>query len=1516
MDLPSSSSLAPPERKPKPAGLYRPEFEFDACGVGFVASISGVPEHSILQTAMQAVVGLTHRGAISADGRTGDGAGILTQLPRRLLQRELAARGIAHVDQHDVGLGMVYLPPADTTAATRAVDLVNRVLEEHDIPLLAWRQVPVDVAALGEIAARSMPDIQQILVQRPAGMDDLAFERALYVARRNMQGAAQRAGIDALYLPSFSHRTVVYKALLVAAQLAAFYQDLQDPDYETALAVFHQRYSSNTFPTWQLAHPFRMLAHNGEINTLWGNRNWTRAREHSLFAAAWDKRIDAGLPIINPEGSDSASLDNLVELIHLAGRDILHTLAMLMPEAWENLDDMDPDLQAFHAYNAGVAEPWEGPAALAFTDGRIAAACLDRNGLRPARYKVTRSGLVVVASEASAAIVPDADVIEKGRLGPGEMLAVDTAAHRLLTNSDIKAALAKKAPYRAWLKERRVYASHTPPALADSLGYGKETLGTLHRVFGYGNEELRMVLDPMGKEGKDAVWSMGNDTPLAALSSQPRSFFNFFKQRFAQVTNPPIDPLREEFVMSLRSYVGGRGNLLTDSPAHAHLLQFESPLLDHGQFRELAQETDPAFASVTLSTLYPVAAGGAGLEEALDNLCAQAEESIDNGLTVLILSDRDVDHDHAPLPVLLAASAVHQHLARARKRMQASIVVESGEVWDIHHFACLLGHGVGFVYPYLALETIRFLAETDRRQTVDALTAWQHYRKSVEDGLLKIMSKMGISTLSGYRGAQIFEIVGLNSAVSDHYFTGTPSRIEGLGLEEIATEVANRHAEGFVGKKNGRLPDYGLYRFRRNGEYHAYSPPTVQAMQQAARSGTMEDYRRYTDIVYGRPPTCLRDLLEFLPRGPIPLEEVEPVEEIRRRFTSQAMSLGALSPEAHKTIAIALNRIGGRSNTGEGGEDPDWYTPLPNGDSASCAVKQVASARFGVTTEYLTQAQELEIKMAQGSKPGEGGQLPGFKVTPFIARIRHAIPGIPLISPPPHHDIYSIEDIAQLIYDLKQVNPRAHVGVKLVSEAGVGTVAVGVAKAYADYVLISGQDGGTGASPLSSIKNSGLPWELGLAETQQTLVRNGLRSRIRVRVDGGFKTGRDVVVGAMLGGEEFGFATASVVAIGCDMARQCHLNTCPTGVATQREDLRAKFTGTPEMLVNYLTLVAQEVREILASLGVRTLDEVIGRTEMLRQRTLPGDHKANTIDLRPLLAQDDSDSADRRYCVQERNDRQNGAVLDDTIVREAADAIAGRRRMNLSYDVRNHMRGVAARVAGAAAIQHGNAGLSAGSLALTFTGSVGQSFGAFCVPGMALTLHGEAQDYVAKGMTGGEIAILPPPESGLTPHENVIIGNTCLYGATGGSLFVAGQAGERFAVRNSGAEAVVEGAGDHCCEYMTSGTVAVLGAVGHNFGAGMAAGIAYVLDEDNTFSRRYNPEMVDIEPLRDGEDITTLQRLLERHVALTRSPRGKAILGNFDRYLPLFWKVYPKPLRELVEQQSVVETAAEVGAAD
>ena len=1513
MSSKSKSDPALLESTPRHNGLYRPEFEFDSCGVGLVASISGVPEHEILRTAIEAVVGLSHRGAVSADGKTGDGAGILTQIPLKLVQRELAAKNIIHVDPNDVGVGMVYLPQSGTATNAQAVEIVNSVLQEQGLRLLLWRHVPVDIAALGAIAAQSAPDIQQVMVQRPDGMDDLAFERALYVARRAIQGAASRAGIAELYLPSFSHRTVVYKALIIAAQLAEFYVDLKDPDYETALALFHQRYSSNTFPTWQLAQPFRMLAHNGEINTLWGNRNWTRAREHSMLAAAWDDRVGAGIPFVEPEGSDSASLDNLAELIHLSGRDILHTLAMMVPEAWENDEDMDTDLRAFHAYHAGIAEPWEGPAALTFTDGRIAAACLDRNGLRPARYKVTRSGMVVVASEASASIVPDSDVIEKGRLGPGEMLAVDTVNHCLLTDSDIKERLAKGAPYRAWLKEYRVSANFTAPKLEDSLGFDEGSLGTLHRIFGYGNEDLRMVLDPMGKEGKDPVWSMGNDTPLAVLSSQPRSFFNYFKQRFAQVTNPPIDSLRESLVMSLRSYIGGRGNILTETPEHAHLLEYDSPLLDHGQFRDLVHQFDSSFSSIMLSTTYPVAQGRSGMEEALRKLCMHAEQSIDKGRTVLILSDLGVGPDHAPIPILLAASAVHQHLAHARKRMQASIVVESGEVWDIHHFACLLGHGVGFVYPYLALETIRHAAETDRRQTVDPLTAWQNYRAAVEDGLLKIMSKMGICTLGGYRGAQIFEIVGLNSSLSSFYFTGTPSRIEGLGLKEIAEEVANRHAEAFAERKNGRLPDYGLYRFRRTGEYHAYSPTTVQALQQAALSGEMDDYRRYANMVHTRPPTSLRDLLEFVPHDPIPLEEVESVVSIRRRFTTQAMSLGALSPEAHKTIAIALNRIGGRSNTGEGGEDPEWFKPLPNGESANCAVKQVASARFGVTTEYLVRAKELEIKMAQGSKPGEGGQLPGFKVTPFIARIRHAIPGIPLISPPPHHDIYSIEDIAQLIYDLKQVNPRARVGVKLVSEAGVGTVAVGIAKAYADYVLISGQDGGTGASPLSSIKNGGLPWELGLAETQQTLMRNNLRSRIRVRVDGGFKTGRDVVVGAILGGEEFGFGTGSLVAIGCDMARQCHLNTCPTGVATQREDLREKFTGTPEMLVNFLTLIAMEVREILASLGIRSLEEIIGRTNMLRQREVPGDDKANTIDLLPLLADGDPSGALPRSSQQEWNNAE-GSSLDDIILQDAAAAIAGEQRVSLTYDVRNHMRSIGARVAGAIADKHTDAGLRAGSVALTFKGSAGQSFGAFCVPGMSLTLHGEAQDYVAKCMTGGEIVVLSSPDADLPSEKNVLIGNTCLYGATGGSLFVAGQAGERFAVRNSGAEAVVEGAGDHCCEYMTRGVVAVLGEVGHNFGAGMAAGIAYVLDENNTFSRRYNPEMIDIEPLTDGEDISTLQHLLTRHVAVTGSPRGKAILDNLDRYLPMFWKVFPKPLRALMEQETDIESQVEAEA--
>lgn len=1483
--------------------LYDPSLEHDACGTGFVADVSGRPSHRIVEMAIESVVNLTHRGAVSADAKTGDGAGILTPLPRGLLVHEAARHGRA-VEPDRIAVGMLFFPP-DATARERARAIVEARLRAEQLPIVFWRDVPVDPSTLGDQAYATQPKIEQVILARPAGYDPLTFERSLYRARKLIEREAAHEGLKDFYIPSFSSRTVAYKGLLVAPQLRRFYRDLQNPAYEVPLAVFHQRYSTNTFPNWFLAQPFRMLAHNGEINTLQGNRNWMRAREPELSSPVWGDQLPDLSPIIWENGSDSASLDNVLELLELSGRDILHSMMMLIPEAWENMPDVDPDLRAFYEYHACLTEPWDGPAALAFTDGSIAGGALDRNGLRPARYVVTDDGIVIMASEVGVVGLDAARIIEKGRLGPGQMIAVNTRTHEILRNDELKRRYVRRQPYAEWIRDNMVrMADHVAEHLDERSSDGvviapvpevvdEFALYRQQQAFGFSNEELKFVLEPMGVEGKEPIWSMGDDTPPAVLSRQGRPLPHYFRQRFAEVTNPPIDPLRESIVMSLDCYIGRRRSLLMETPEHAHLLHLKSPLLDNDALEAIAESENPAFRSVTIPALFDVHRGAAGLDAALDVICADAVRAVDAGKTILIVSDRGVDADHAPVPILLAIAAIHHHLIREGRRLKADLIAETGQVWDVHHFALLLGFGASAINPYLAIESIASLvAGVDNSLSFE--TAYHNFDKAVHDGLLKIMSKMGISPLASYRGAQIFEIVGLNEDLVARCFPGTPSRIRGIGLAEIAEDVLARHATAFApitGKP--RLPDTGLYRFRKDGEYHAYNPFVVRALQKAASSGQYADYKVYAEILRNREPAVLRDLLRFRDRQPIPIDEVEPVESIRRRFTTQAMSLGALSPEAHQTISIAMNRIGSRSNTGEGGEDPSWYRWQGGGDSPDNKTKQVASARFGVTTEYLAHAYELEIKMAQGSKPGEGGQLPAHKVTGMIARFRHAIPGIPLISPPPHHDIYSIEDLAQLIYDLKQANPRAKVGVKLVSESGVGTIAAGVAKAYADYILISGQDGGTGASPLSSIKHAGCPWELGLSETQQVLVLNDLRGRVILRVDGGFKTGRDVVIGAMLGAEEFGFGTASVVSIGCDMARQCHLNTCPTGVATQREDLRRKFTGKPEQLINFLTLVAQEVREILASLGFRSLDEVVGRVDLLE----PIPHRSGrlaTLDLSQIIADVDPSGQRPRRHVQERNDRDD-TPLDDRIIADAAAALATGTCVDLRYAIRNSNRTLGGRLSGEIAHRYGIEGLPEGTVSIAFEGSAGQSFGAWCVNGVRLSLTGDANDYVGKGMSGGEIVIRPPANASFVWKDNVIIGNTVLYGATGGRFFAAGRAGERFAVRNSGALAVVEGCGDHGCEYMTAGTAVILGPTGRNFAAGMSAGTAYVLDEDDSFSRKCNRELVSLERVSSAEDAAGLRAIIAEHQAKTESPWARQILDHFEDYLPLFWKVVPHP---------------------
>jgi glutamate synthase (ferredoxin) len=1187
--------------KPDPAGssLYDPRFEHDACGVGFVARVSGQQDHDLLVKALQSVANVTHRGAVDADLKTGDGAGVLTQLPYQLLRRDVQKLGARVSEPRDLALGMLFLPQKDRAARDQCTAIVERVVEQRGVVLLGWREVPIDLTALGEKAIDTRPHIVQALLARPSHLDEDEFERTLYAARRDIEREAAERGLDELYIPSFSSRTVVYKGLMIAPQLPAFYVDLRDPTYETALAIFHQRYSTNTFPNWYLAQPFRLLAHNGEINTLQGNRNWMRAREAELQSPLWGRDLKRLLPVIWEAGSDSASLDQVLELLERSGRDVLHSMLMLVPSAWENLDDMEPSIRAFYEYHSMLSEPWDGPAALAFSDGSIAGAVLDRNGLRPSRYKISEDGLVVAASEVGVFELDDREVVEKGRLGPGQILAVDTRNHRVLKDADLKLEIARRQPYGDWVKQRLVSLSADGGGRkaggnglsSSALRPPPSALEPVQRAFGYTSEEVKFVVRPMGLEGMDPVWSMGDDTPPAILAMAPRLVYSYFKQRFAQVTNPPIDPLREQLVMSLRTELGPRGGFLLERPEQDQLLHLKSPLLSVEQLTAIRRLRHPKLRSLTLPLVFEAAAGRATLKPAVEALCRAAERAVDDGVSLLVLSDRGVDAAHAPIPTLIAVGAVHHHLIRAGKRMRVDIIAETGDAWDIHHFACLLGYGAGAVCPWLALDTMAAQLAQDyenkievarkRREPTEQLErerdealpdevqiAREKFISAAEKGLLKILSKMGISTISSYRGAQIFEVLGLDDDIVGLCFAGTASRIGGIGFEAIADDILGRHAAAFESSARSTLPDYGFIRFRREGEYHAYNPMVVRALQKAATDGDRLAYRAYVKLVEDRPPMTLRDLIDIKPSGKsVPLEEVESCEVIRRRFISTAMSLGALSPEAHRTLAIAMNRMGARSNSGEGGEDPDNYVVLPNGDVPHNRIKQVASARFGVTAEYLSMADELEIKMAQGSKPGEGGQLPGHKVSELIARLRHAVPGIQLISPPPHHDIYSIEDLAQLIYDLKQANPRARVGVKLVAEAGVGTIAAGVAKAYADYVLISGHEGGTGASPLSSIKNAGCPWELGLAETQQVLVINDLRGRIIVRTDGGIKTGRDVVVAAMLGAEEFGFGTAAVVSIGCDMARQCHLNTCPTGVATQREDLRAKFDGTPEQAV-------------------------------------------------------------------------------------------------------------------------------------------------------------------------------------------------------------------------------------------------------------------------------------------------------------------------------------------------------------
>jgi glutamate synthase (NADPH/NADH) large chain len=1492
---------------PPAQGLYDPEHEHDACGIGFIADIEGRKSHEIVLKGVQILINLTHRGACGCDPQTGDGAGILIQIPHVFFERECRALGFSLPAPGEYGVGMMFLP-VDPHERILCEGIVERIAEEEGLTVLGWRDTPLNGNAIGRMARASQPYIEQVFIKRAPEMGQDALERKLYVVRRRAANLVAESDLkekEYFYVPSLSSRTVVYKGLLLAPQITEFYKELLDPDLASALCLVHQRFSTNTFPSWKLAHPYRYICHNGEINTLRGNTNWMFARQSRLESPLFGDDIKKLLPIIQPGGSDSAAIDNAVELLALAGRDLPHVMAMLIPEAWEHEPTMSDDVKAFYEYHASLMEPWDGPADIAFTDGRIIGAKLDRNGLRPGRYLVTHDGLVIMASEAGVLPIPQENVRMKGRLAPGRMLLVDTEQKRLITDEEIKAQLASRQPYRQWLKENQITLDDLPtPQNVHPTDH--DTILMRQRAFGYTDEDLKTVLLPMALKAEEPVGSMGIDAPLACLSDQPQLLFNYFKQSFAQVTNPAIDSIREGLVMSLNSYIGAEGNIFEETPKNCHTLKLRHPIISNWRLEKLREVNWGDFLATTLPTRFRAAGGEHDLRRAIDELCAQASQAIKSGYTLIILSDRGIDHEQAPIPSLLALSAVHHHLIREKTRNQVALIVESGEPREVMHFALLLGYGASAVNPYLAIETLEDLF---RDGAFPADYTWdkvfKNYMKAVDKGLLKVFSKMGISTLQSYQGAQIFEAVGLSKSLVEHYFVGTSSRIEGVDLGVLARESLLKHQFAMQPphESETELRVGGEYQYRVRGERHLLNPLTVSKLQHAVRQGKFESYREFADVVdqQNRDLLMLRGMFDFKPAGkPVPLEDVEPAAEIVKRFATGAMSFGSISKEAHETLAIAMNRIGGKSNTGEGGEDEARYIPDANGDLRRSAIKQVASARFGVTAHYLTNADDLQIKIAQGAKPGEGGQLPGHKVDEVIARVRHSIPGVGLISPPPHHDIYSIEDLAQLIFDLKNANRRARISVKLVAEAGVGTVAAGVAKAHADVILISGYDGGTGASPISSIRHAGIPWELGLSETQQVLVMNDLRSRVRLQADGKLQTGRDVAIACLLGAEEFGFSTAPLIAMGCIMMRKCHLNTCPVGVATQDPELRKKFEGKPEHVVNFLFFVAEDLRRIMAQLGFRTVDQMVGRVDCLVQRTDITHWKAKGINLAPVLYNPPLPQHVRRRCTQAQDHGLEGA-LDLILIKQLAENIETRKAVTLELPITNVRRTVGAMLSGEIVRKWGAVGLPDDTIQLRFTGCAGQSFGAFLVKGVSLTLEGEANDYVGKGLSGGRLVIYPPRSTNFVAEENILIGNVCLYGATSGEAFFNGMAGERFAVRNSGATAVVEGVGDHGCEYMTNGLVVVLGRTGRNFAAGMTGGIAYVLDQVGDFPAAYcNRSEVDLEQVAQADDIALLHRLISRHGELTGSAQAKWILQNWETMLPKFIKVFPHEYKRVL----------------
>ncbi|WP_287131723.1 glutamate synthase large subunit [Bacteroides sp.] len=1487
------------QRQPKQLGLYEASHEHDACGVGMLVNIQGGKSHELVESALKVLENMRHRGAEGADNKTGDGAGIMLQIPHEFI----LLQGIPVPEKGKYGTGLLFLPKDEKDQAT-ILSVIIEEIEKEGLTLMHLRNVPTCPEILGEAALANEPDIKQIFIT--GFTESETADRKLYIIRKRIENRIRKSNIptrEDFYIVSLSTKNIVYKGMLSSLQLRNYFPDLTNSYFTSGLALVHSRFSTNTFPTWGLAQPFRLLAHNGEINTIRGNRGWMEARESVLSSPALGD-IREIRPIVQPGMSDSASLDNVLEFLIMSGLSLPHAMAMLVPESFNEKNPISENLKAFYEYHSILMEPWDGPAALLFSDGRYAGGMLDRNGLRPARYLITQGGMMVVASEVGVMDFEPGDIKEKGRLQPGKILLIDTEKGEIYYDGELKKQLAEAKPYRTWLAGNRIELDELKSGR--KVSHSVENYDSMLRIFGYSKEDVERLIVPMCTTGAEPINSMGNDTPLAVLSDKPQLLYNYFRQQFAQVTNPPIDPIREELVMSLTEYIGAVGmNILTPSENHCKMVRLNHPILNNAQLDILCNIRYKGFKTVKLPLLFEVAKGCRGLQEALATLCRQAEESVNEGVNYIVLSDRDVDAAHAAIPSLLAVSAVHHHLISVGKRVQTALIVESGEIREVMHAALLLGFGASALNPYMAFAVIDKLVNEKEIQ-LDYATAEKKYIKSVCKGLFKIMSKMGISTIRSYRGAKIFEAVGLSEELSNAYFGGLSSRIGGIRLDEVARDAIAFHKEGMeVIKKKGEaelLPNRGLYAFRKDGEKHAWNPETISTLQLATRLGSYKKFKEFTAMVDGKEaPVFLRDFLDFR-RAPISIDRVEPVENIVQRFVTGAMSYGSISREAHEAMAIAMNKLHGRSNTGEGGEDRARFTPREDGTSLRSAIKQVASGRFGVTAEYLVNADEIQIKIAQGAKPGEGGQLPGFKVDEVIAKTRHSIPGISLISPPPHHDIYSIEDLAQLIFDLKNVNPRAKISVKLVAESGVGTIAAGVAKAKADLIVISGAEGGTGASPASSIRYAGISPELGLSETQQTLVLNGLRGQVMLQVDGQLKTGRDIILMAMLGAEEFGFATSALIVLGCVMMRKCHQNTCPVGVATQNQELRKRFRGRSEYLVNFFKFLAQEVREYLAEIGVERLDDVIGRTDLIVRKPDDGIRKHQLISFDKLLARVDNEAAIRHV-----TDQQHGIdhVKDVEMLHAAAEAVENQKEISLEYTIANTDRACGAMLSGTIASKYGEKGLPEHTLNVKFKGSAGQSFGAFLVSGVNFKLEGEANDYLGKGLSGGRIAVLPPVRSNFEAEKNTIAGNTLLYGATSGEVYINGRAGERFAVRNSGAIAVVEGVGDHCCEYMTGGRVVVLGQTGRNFAAGMSGGVAYVWNRDGNFDYFCNMEMVELSLIEEASYRKELHELIRQHYLYTGSKLARTMLDDWPRYADQFIQVVPIEYKKVLQEEQM-----------